>query len=446
MRVNGFFGHVKANDQRSVLMFAGFVGAYQVAFAVLLAVPLMLFDWGHNPLLHPLAYLWRYGLPVTVLSVVLFGWFFLFHVAALQDELDFHLVTRVDEHRLVGIVERLALTAGVPRPRVGVIEDPALNAFACGLSPQSAVVVVTRGLLRALDDDELAAVVAHEVAHILHGDIRLIAMSHVAVSNLQGLQLIGAILLPNRGWFAGLKRQPMLLVLSAPFWLPLLLWSLPLVLVFTGLKAAGKWLNDWSLSMARVTRLMISSSREYIADAEAVRLTHNPAALISALRRIDGHSDLRALPDRADAMMIAGAVEGPWATHPTMDERVATLVRLAGGMALIGGGRRDTRSLADRRAGVSRGFGRKAVDPSREMPATPQPRALSDRVREQQGRSRTADPDFQRAPDLIRLMADQAATLENEPVLTWPAAKAMISKSLLAFGLLVATFHLFIAH
>ena len=180
-----------------------------------------------------------------------------------------------------------------------------------------------------------------------------------------------------------MKRQPVLLLLSAPFWLPLLLWSLPLVLVFTGLKAAGKWLNDWSLSMARVTRLMISSSREYIADAEAVRLTHDPAALISALRRIDGHSDLRALPDRADAhddRRSGGGAVG----HPPDDGRgrggdPGAARGRHGADRRVDGGTRAAWPIDG--AGVSRGFGRKAVDPSREMPATPHPRALSDRVR-----------------------------------------------------------------
>ncbi|RAI25928.1 M48 family metalloprotease, partial [Rhodoplanes serenus] len=92
---------------------------------------------------------------------------------------NFTLVDRRAQPRLVSIVERLAITAGVPVPRVALIETEARNAFACGIDADSAVVVATRGLVEALDDDELAAVVAHEITHIKNGDICLMAAANV---------------------------------------------------------------------------------------------------------------------------------------------------------------------------------------------------------------------------------------------------------------------------
>jgi Zn-dependent protease with chaperone function len=89
-------------------------------------------------------------------------------------------------------------------------------------------------------------------------------------------------------------------------------------------------LSKAALTLARVSRLLLSTSREYIADAEAVRLTHNPGALISALRKIDGRSEVEGVDVAVDAMMIDGLVEGPYATHPSIAERIATLLALSG--------------------------------------------------------------------------------------------------------------------
>jgi len=98
--------------------------------------------------------------------------------------------------------------------------------------------------------------------------------------------------------------------------------------------------------MARVSRLLISSSREFVADAEAVRLTHNPAALVSALRRIEGRSAVAGLSAQADAMMIDGAVEGPLASHPSIAERIAVLTRLSGDLVPAAPPSPDTRPPA----------------------------------------------------------------------------------------------------
>jgi Zn-dependent protease with chaperone function len=183
LQVNGFYGHVRRNDLRSLAMFAGFVIAFQVVAAVALFVPLVFFDPSHA-LFRPLGYAGRYVPLVFVLGLALFVVRFSRHVASVQATINFLYVDRRTDPRLVNIVETLSIAAGLPAPKVGMIESRALNAFACGLSPSSAVVVVTRGLVEALDDDELAAVVAHEIAHIKNGDIRLVAAANVLMENL----------------------------------------------------------------------------------------------------------------------------------------------------------------------------------------------------------------------------------------------------------------------
>src|SRR4029077_9101929 len=107
---------------------------------------------------------------------------------------------------------------------------------------------------------------------------------------------------------------------------------------------------------SHLARLLIASAREYIADAEAARLTQNPAALVSALRRIEGRSAIPDLAAGQDAMMIDGAHEGAFATHPTIAERVAAIISVTGSMALTAPARRDTRQPE---LGASAGFGRR---------------------------------------------------------------------------------------
>lgn len=338
LRVNGFYGHVRRNDLRAIAMFAGFLLAFQLLAAVVLFVPLVFLDIGHALILDPLGYCTRYVPLVFAAGVFLFLKGFFRHIATVQTSVSFAFADRRTEPRLCRIVETLALGAGLPFPRVAIIETPARNAFACGISRSSAVVVVTRGLLDALDDDELAAVAAHEIAHIRNGDIRLLAAANVFMDNLALLR---------RGNFLRVKG-PVGVIVSVLF--PLFLY----------LVLAGNFVGRAALTLARLSRLLISSSREFVADAEAVRMTHNPAALISALRRIENRSAVPGLSPQADAMMIDGPAEGAFASHPTVAERIAVLARLSGDMVQFAGPRRDTRPMAQVLATRDAAFGRKA--------------------------------------------------------------------------------------
>jgi Zn-dependent protease with chaperone function len=95
----------------------------------------------------------------------------------------------VARFRAPQLAEPLTIAAGLPRPQLGAIESSALNAFACGIRRKDAVLVFTRGLIEELDDDELAAVAAHEVTHVINGDIRLIAATNVCLDTLTLLPL-----------------------------------------------------------------------------------------------------------------------------------------------------------------------------------------------------------------------------------------------------------------
>jgi Zn-dependent protease with chaperone function len=345
MRVNGLYGHVRSNDVRSLVLFASFVAAFHLLAMFTLLVPLAMFDPDHAPLYGWTGYLIRWVPVVTVVGALLFAAQMAWHVRTVRRRTEFRFVDDHDEPRLCRIVEPLTIAAGLSGPYVGVIDSPALNAFACGIRQQDAVLVFTRGLIDGLDDDELAAVAAHEIIHIVNGDIRLIAATNVCLDTLRLLQPRPS---PQR-----MKR------ISQAVALPLAAATLPLMVV---LVLVVMFLRRLAVDGSHLARLSIASAREFIADAEAVRLTQKPAALVSALRRIEGRSAIPGLAAGQDAMMIDGAHEGAFATHPTIAERIAAIISVTGSMALIAPAGRDTRPSG---LGARAGFGRR-VPPALE--------------------------------------------------------------------------------
>ncbi len=336
-RTNGFFGHIKKNHTRSLCMFAGFALSMQIAFAAILAVPLT-FAKNYEPIFSdPLKYFADFGLIIFGVSLLLFLLSYFMHTALTRLTTGFHYVEDYSDRRLENITKNLAWTAGIPVPDIGIIETPALNSFACGLTPEDATLVVTRGLMNELDDDELQAVVAHEIVHIMNGDIGMMAAANASHSIIKLVNWINpfqfrtgkAMKSPVTGCFA---------VFLFPIMIPLII----------SLAVVGFAINLSSM-LAGVTRYFVTSSREFIADAEAIRLTHNPAALISALTKIEGRSLIPHLDRMANAMMIDGPAQGELASHPPILERIEALMAYGGSMVHGAGQRKDTRTFGQRR-------------------------------------------------------------------------------------------------
>ena len=305
----GLYGWVESNNTRSFVLFAGFLVAVQVLAAVLLMLPLALVDPAHSPLLGPMHYVGRYAPLVLGLSALWFGLQMLWHIETVKKAVGFRFVDGHDEPRLCRVIEPLIIAMGLPAPFVAVIESPARNAFACGVGRKKAVVVVTRGLMQALDEQELAAVLAHELSHIKNSDIRLMAAANVFMGAL------GAMQRHNPMRFTVLH---LIVVVLVPAVLP--------VFVLAGFVAHLAWRGG------QVLRLLISSSREFIADAQAAELTRNPAALASALVKVEQDYRVETARREEDAMMIAGDSEGEAATHPTVAQRIAALASTTGAM------------------------------------------------------------------------------------------------------------------
>lgn len=232
--------------------------------------------------------------------------------------------TRAEEPRLWNLLENLCISRGLPMPALRIIETPALNAFASGLSAEHYTVTVTRGLIEALSDAELEGVLAHELTHIRNGDARLAVVAAVFAGVLS---LIPDLVMRSFrfGTVTGGRRRSSSSSSSSDSRGggsgALAIVAVVLIILV--------WL------LAAVLRFALSRNREYLADAGAVELTKNPDAMISALRKIEGRSDLPAVPDQVRAMFLddqKNARGGSWwATHPTIAARVAALVQTAGG-------------------------------------------------------------------------------------------------------------------
>jgi len=217
----------------------------------------------------------------------------------------------VDERsapELYALVRRLASAAGLPMPRVYVMENPQPNAFATGRNPEHAAVAVTTGLLNTVNREELSGVLAHELGHIKHRDTLLMTITAT---------IAGAIsMLANFGLYFGGNRNDNNIGLVGS-----------LLLVILGPLAAG------------LVQMAISRTREYEADREGAEISRRPLALASALQKIAGVAEhvpnMPAERNPASAHLfivnpLSGArMDNLFATHPSVENRVARLREIA---------------------------------------------------------------------------------------------------------------------
>lgn len=215
---------------------------------------------------------------------------------------------------LFTVVENIALAAGLPKPKVYVIEDKAPNAFATGRDPDHAVVCVTRGLLEKLDRRELEGVIAHEMSHIQNFDTRLMAVVVVLVGMIAFLSdWFMRMIWFSRGGHNRNERGNA----GAP------LFAIGLVLAVI------------SPLIATLIQLAISRRREFLADASGSLLTRNPDALAAALEKISGDkSVLRGASNATAHLYIINPFKGKsltawftnlFNTHPPVEERIRML-------------------------------------------------------------------------------------------------------------------------
>jgi len=213
-------------------------------------------------------------------------------------------IEKKDSPRLYRIVENLAITDGLPTPKVYIMDDPAPNAFATGRDPNHAAVCVTQGLLDIMSDEELQGVIAHELGHVKNYDIRV---SLVAFALTAVISFIADIIL-RMTWFSDRDRE-----------------SNQLTFVL-GLVAA-----ILAPLVATMIQLAVSRQREYLADATGALTTRYPEGLASALEKIKQSGSVLSHQNTATAhLFFANPLKGHslaslFSTHPPIDERIARL-------------------------------------------------------------------------------------------------------------------------
>ena len=218
---------------------------------------------------------------------------------------------------LYHVVEDMAMVAQIPMPRVFIIDDPALNAFATGSNPQNAAVAATSGLLAIMNREELEAVMGHEVSHIRNYDIRI---STIAVALASAITLLSSMA-GRMMWWGGTGRRRsdndrdgngleiIMLVISL------------LAIVLAPLAAT-------------LVQLAISRQREFLADASSVELTRNPQGMINALRKLENSEPMHHhVDDASSALYIndpkkGGGLQKLFYTHPPISERIERLKQM----------------------------------------------------------------------------------------------------------------------
>ncbi len=314
----GLTTHIMNNQLRSVLLLAGFpvlLGGMMFAFFCGLAAmgtpygaPL---DWNIV-----FAQAWQstlqYGHWPILAAAVWFVIAYFFHGRMMSAATGAQPVTRAQMPKIYNMLENLCIAQGVPMPRFEVIDSPALNAFASGINDKTYKIVLTRGIIEALSDDELEGVIAHELAHIMHRDVRLLVISVIFVGMIGFLSEMAFRSMVYGGsprMYGSNDRKGGGAVML-----------LALAVLFVG------------YIFSILIRFALSRRREFMADAGAVEMTRNPEGMMRALLRISGKDQVKGMPDDVQMMCIENSHRfmGMFSTHPSIESRVAAIATMTG--------------------------------------------------------------------------------------------------------------------
>jgi heat shock protein HtpX len=334
MAAYGLYTHIASNKFRSMLLLAGlFVLIYVMVYAGALIAEALSYsgapvDYYLIAALHDLIKAFPYATGAAALWIVIAYFFHQSIVDAVTGGQD---VTRQQAPRLYNLLENLCISRGIPMPKLKIIDSDALNAFATGLNRRQYAVTVTTGLLNALNDQEIEAVLGHELTHIRNGDVQMMVIAVIIAGVVGFFAELFFRTFTNFGWSYGGGRS----------------WSSSsssssssesdrkgsgggavFVIVIAIALIALAWL------LSQLVRLALSRSREFLADAGSVELTKNPDAMISALRKIENRGELPGATSAVMELCLDNPREGfadLFATHPSVDSRVQALVKFAGG-------------------------------------------------------------------------------------------------------------------
>src|SRR3954449_7359616 len=278
MAAYGLYTHIASNKFRSMLLLAGlFLLIYVLVYAGALIAEVVIrsdasVDYYLRAASRDLITAFPYATGIAALWIVIAYFFHQNMIDAVTGGED---VTRRQQPRLYNLLEKLCISRGIPMPKLKIMDSDARNAFATGLNRRQYAVTVTTGLLKALNDQEIEAVLGHELTHIRNGDVQLMVIA-VVIASVVGFfaeLFFRSFFYSNWNFGSGRSRSSDSDSRSSGG------GAVIVVILAVALIALA-----WALSL--VVRLALSRSREYLADAGSVELTKNPDAMISALRKI----------------------------------------------------------------------------------------------------------------------------------------------------------------
>jgi heat shock protein HtpX len=310
MKYVGLHTQIRKNNLRSLLLLVLFP-----AIVFLLVWVFFFFITGQQPeqrLYNANSNFLRF---IPWISIAILAWFtiaFFFHSGMIKKATGSVPLERLENKRVYNLVENLCIGCGMKMPAINLIEDDSLNAFASGINTSSFTVSLSRGIINKLNDEELGAVIAHELTHIRNRDVRLLIVSIIFVGIFAFITEALFRIVRFGGGSRGKKDGG------------------SLILIALILAAIGYLLSS-------IFRFALSKKREYLADAGAAEMTKNPLALASALEKISTDSRIEAVNRKDVAQLFidnpqeksGGNLLSPFAsifaTHPPIEKRIELL-------------------------------------------------------------------------------------------------------------------------
>jgi heat shock protein HtpX len=337
MAAYGLYTHIASNKFRSMLLLAGlFLLIYVLVYAGALIAEVVTdsggsVDYYLRAALRDLIKAFPYATGAAALWIVIA---YFFHQSMIDAVTGGEDVTRQQQPRLYNLLENLCISRGIPMPKLKIMESDALNAFATGLNRRQYAITVTTGLLRALNDQEIEAVLGHELTHIRNGDVQLMVIAVIIAGVVGFFGELFFRMFTNLSWNStgggsswSSSRSSSSSSSSDSDSKGSGGGAIIVVII-----AIALIMLAWLLS--QVVKLALSRSRELLADAGSVELTKNPDAMIAALRKIENRGELPGATSAVMELCIDNPREGfadLFATHPSVDSRVQALVKFAGG-------------------------------------------------------------------------------------------------------------------
>jgi len=331
MAAYGLYTHIAANRTRSVVLLIGLFGLiYVLVYAgALIAEVVLDSERSVGEYLNAAAADLVKALPFATIGAAL--WIaiaYFFNQKLIDAVTGGRTVTRQEQPRLYNLLENLCISRGIAMPKLKVMDSEALNAFASGLNPRQYSITVTSGLLANLDDHEIEAVLGHELTHIRNGDVQMMVIA-VIIAGVVGFfgEMFFRMFFQGGFRFGGGSGGSSSSSSSSSSDRKGGSGAIVVVIL-----AVVLILLAWFLS--QVVKLALSRSREYLADAGSVELTKNSDAMISALRKIENRGELEGATSAVMEMCVDNPRQGfsdLFATHPSVESRVAALVKFAGG-------------------------------------------------------------------------------------------------------------------